>query len=175
MKRWLCVMLLALPSVALATGPDVPEANLPDAQADVPDERPMAEPPATISHWTDAHPAASFSLVAWVQKSPTTAKQIFWWDRRHPLRAGAFLRWAIKHPNGTLDEFSSAHQSWPAIHLVIEPNREGLQDLLVWARAHPSAVQDLISTRRGFAWVGFHPMRSLWDPSAVETANPSQK
>ncbi len=157
MKRWLFGLTLLLPSVALAE-PPAPEP------ADTVDERPLdaTEPPAQVTHWTDAHPAASFALVAWVQKNPESARQFFWWDRRHPLRAQYFMKWALEHPSSTIDEFETAHQAWPAIDLVLKPNREALDGLLVWARAHPTAVQDLVSVRRGFAWVGFHPLRPLW-------------
>jgi len=157
MKRWLCILTLMVPAVALADGP-APEP------ADTVDERPVdpVQPPATISHWTDAHPAATFALVAWIQKSPSSARQFFWWDRSHPLRAQAFLRWVVEHPTGNVEDFESAHKSWPAMDLVLKPNRESVDGLMAWARAHPAAVQDLISTPRGFAWVGFHPLHSLW-------------
>lgn len=161
MKRWLCTLVLASSSVAFADGPASADP------ADAVDDRPIdaVQPPAAIAHWTDAHPAATFALVDWIQKSPESARLFFWWDRSHPLRAQAFLRWLIDNPAQPVDAFESAHAGWPAIDLVLKPNRDALDGLVAWVRAHPAAVQDLASTPRGFAWVGFHPLHHLWAPA----------
>jgi hypothetical protein len=153
MKPWLC-MFVVLPLASSASAEPPAQVGEPAVAAEV---------PASIGHWTDAHPEATFALVAWTQKSPATARRFFWWDRSHPLRAEAFLRFLIEQPQAPVEAFDSAHPDWPAVRLVLQKvDRDALDGLVAWARAHPAAVQDLLGTTRGFAWVGFHPLHALW-------------
>jgi hypothetical protein len=168
MVRSLCILILALPAAALAD-PPLPAAPL-DGSVTWAD----GGPAPLISQWADTHPAMS-SLATWTQENPDAARQVFWWNRRHPLRAQSWLRWILDHPDQSIDEFTSAHQGWPATNLVLNPNGEALAGLAAWVRAHPAAVQDLLSEPRGFAWVGFHDLDSLWVQPAADPETPSAR
>ena len=169
MLRWPVILLLALPLAALA-------AESPPADAS--GGRPAAigdEPPAAISHWAETHPAALHSLADWALANPDAARQVVWWDHWHPVRAQDFLRWLLEHPTQSVDDFAAAHEAWPATSLVLRPNREALAGLTAWARAHPAALQDLLSEPRGLAWVGFHALTGLWKRPPPDPASPAER
>ncbi len=167
MHRLMVVLIPALSFTALAES----------APAPVEGQDVVREVAPVLIQWSEAHAAAHAALADWVRANPDAARQMFWWDRQHPLRAAAFLRWGIEHvnqaPADAIDAFAAAHDGWPAMNLVLKPNRERFGLLVTWARAHPDAVRELLAAPRGFAWLGFHDLQDLWRSTAASPSNPS--
>ena len=125
----------------------------------------LAEVGPLIAHWQENHPEAALALGDWVKKYPEGAGRLFKWNRHHPLRAHVFVEWLAEHPEEGLDAFVAAHKDWPASGNLLKPQREAIESLIAWARAHPEAAGDLATNERGFAWVGFHVFQKSWIPA----------
>lgn len=127
----------------------------------------LAQGQPSIERWGELHAGAATALSGWVKANPEAARRVFLWNRDHPMRSHAFIAWLAEQPDGTFDEFVSAHPDWPVLELVLNPNRAAVEQLIAWGHDHPEAVRDLAVEQSGFFWVGTHLFRPLWavDPT----------